>query len=449
MTETPSSTIVSTKLERIAKLAREAPDMALTTLAHHIDIVWLHEAYRRTRKDGATGVDRQSAEEYAANLEDNLRSLLDRAKSGTYRAPPVRRVHIPKGSGSETRPIGIPTFEDKVLQRAVAMVLEAVYEQDFLDCSYGFRPGRSAHQALQTLWDQTTRTAGGWVLEIDVRNFFGAMDHEHIREILRRRVLDGVLLRLIGKWLNAGVLEDGGITYPDAGSPQGGVVSPVIANIYMHEVLDTWFERVVKPRLSGKATLVRYADDAVLFFEHERDAHKVMAVLPKRFGKYGLTLHPEKTRLVEFRRPDTRAALVRKGASRRPGTFDLLGFTHFWGKSRIGKWTVKRSTAKDRFRKSLARVAEWCRRHRHDDLRDQQQALASKLRGHYGYFGITGNARAVSSFWHEVQSVWRKWLDRRSQRARVNWERMRRLMKRYPLPPPRFARPLLARAAKP
>ena len=306
MTETPDSNPVSTKLERIAKLAREAPGMAFKTLAHHIDIDWLREAYRRTRKDGATGVDGQTAEEYAANLEDNLRSLLDRAKSGTYRAPPVRRVHIPKGSGAETRPIGIPTFEDKVLQRAVAMVLEAVYEQDFLDCSYGFRPGRSAHQALDTVWNETMRTAGGWVLEVDMRKFFDTIDHGHMREILRRRVLDGVLLRLIGKWLNAGVLEDGGITYPDAGTPQGGVISPILANIYLHEVLDVWFDREVKPRLSGKATLVRYADDAVLFFANEQDARKVMAVLPKRFGKYGLTLHPEKTRLVEFRRPDKR-----------------------------------------------------------------------------------------------------------------------------------------------
>jgi RNA-directed DNA polymerase len=447
--ETPSSTIVSTRLERIAKLAREAPDMALTTLAHHIDVIWLHEAFRRTRKDGAMGVDRQTAEEYATNLEGNLQSLLDRAKSGTYRAPPVRRVHIPKGSGSETRPIGIPTFEDKVLQRAVAMVLEAVYEQDFLDCSYGFRRGRSAHQALDALWHQVTRTAGGWVLEIDVRKFFDTMDHGHIREILRRRVLDGVLLRLIDKWLNAGVLEDGGITYPDAGSPQGGVVSPIIANIYLHEVLDVWFDREVKPRLSSRAALVRYADDAVLFFANEQDALKVMAVLPKRFGKFGLTLHPEKTRLVEFRRPDKRDPPVGGGPPRRPGTFDLLGFTHFWGKSRAGKWTVKRSTAKDRFRRALAQIAAWCRWHRHDDVRVQQLALASKLKGHYGYFGITGNSRALSYFWHEVKGAWRTWLNRRSQNAGMTWERMHRLLERYPLPTPRIVHSALARAANP
>jgi RNA-directed DNA polymerase len=449
MTETPGSIIVSTRLKRIATLAREAPGMALTTLAHHIDIVWLHEAFRRTRKDGATGVDRQTAEEYAANLEGNLRSLLDRAKSGTYRAPPVRRVHIPKGSGAETRPIGIPTFEDKVLQRAVAMMLEAVYEQDFLDCSYGFRPGRSAHQALQTLSNQAVRTAGGWVLEVDVRKFFDTMDHGHIREILRCRVLDGVLLRLIDKWLNAGVLENGGITHPDSGSPQGGVVSPIIANIYLHEVLDSWFEREVKPRLSGKASLVRYADDAVLFFAHEQDARKVMAVLPKRFGRYGLSLHPEKTRLVEFRRPDMRAPLVREGASGRPGTFDLLGFTHFWGKARSGKWIVKRSTAKDRLRRALARVAEWCRWHRHDDVREQQKALVKKLQGHYGYYGITGNSRALARFFFGVKGTWRLWLNRRSQRARVTWKRMHVLLKRYPLPHPRIAHPLTTRAANP
>jgi RNA-directed DNA polymerase len=374
MTETSSSTSVSTKLERIAKLAREAPDMALTTLAHHIDIDWLHEAFRRTRKDGATGVDRQSGEQYAAQLEDNLRSLLNCAKSGTYRAPPVRRVHIPKGSGSETRPIGIPTFEDKVLQRAVAMVLEAVYEQDFLDCSYAFRPKRSAHQALNAVWVEAMTMGGGWVLEVDIRKFFDTLDHVHLREILRRRVLDGVLLRLIGKWLNAGAFEDGGITYPDSGSPQGGVISPMLANIYLHEVLDTWFEREVKTRLSGRAALVRYADDVVLLFEHEADARKVMAVLPKRLGKYGLTLHPEKTRLVEFRRPDRRPPSS-DGTTGRSGTFDLVGFTHFWSKSRAGKWVVKRSTAKDRFRRALRNVADWCRKHRHDDLRTQQQAL--------------------------------------------------------------------------
>ena len=262
MAETSSSKTVSTKLERIAELARAMPQAALTTLAHHIDIDWLREAYRRTRKDGATGIDRQTGDEYARNLDDNLRSLLERAKSGSYVAPPVRRVHIPKaGDGSQTRPIGIPTFGDKVLQRAVAMVLEAVYEQSFLDCSYGFRPGRSAHQALRVVQSQTVMMAGRWVLEVDIRNFFGTLDHSHLRSIVRKRVRDGVLLRLIGKWLNAGVMEDGAIEYPEAGTPQGGVISPILANLYLHEVLDEWFAQQVVPRLAGRATLVRFADD--------------------------------------------------------------------------------------------------------------------------------------------------------------------------------------------
>ena len=445
MNETPSSATISTKLERIAKLARDAPDMAFTTLAHHIDIDWVREAYQRTRKDGARGVDGQSAGEYAANLKDNLQSLLDRAKSGTYRAPPVRRVHIPKGSGAETRPLGIPTFEDKVLQRAVVMVLEAVYEQDFLACSYGFRPGRSAHQALEALQHQAVVMAGGWIVEIDIRKFFDRLDHGKLREILRRRVHDGVLLRLIGKWLNAGVFEGGGITYPDSGSPQGGVISPILANIFLHEVLDVWFDREVKPRLAGKAALFRYADDAVFLFANETDARRVLEVLPKRLGKYGLELHPDKSRQIDFRRPDR---FPPSGGDAGPGTFDLLGFTHHWGKARSGKWIVKRRTAKDRFRRALKRVGDWCREHRHDDVRTQQQGLAQKVRGHFGYFGITGNFEAISRFLHKVKGLWHKWLERRSQRSRMTWERMARLLKQYPLPPPRI-RPLLPRAANP
>ena len=434
MKRTSSLETISPKLERIAELAKHAPEMAFTTLAHHIDIDWLREAYRRTRKDGAVGVDGQSAAEYATNLESNLQALLDRAKSGTYRAPPVRRVHIPKERGSETRPIGIPTFEDKVLQRAVAMLLEAIYEQDFLDCSYGFRPGRSAHQALAVLWRESMEIAGGWVLEVDIRKFFDTLDHAHLRELLRRRVRDGVVLRLIGKWLNAGVLESGSLSYPDAGSPQGGVISPILANIYLHEVLDVWFGREVKQKLRGRAHLIRYADDAVIVFSCEEDARRVMDVLPKRFGKYGLTLHPEKTRLVEFLRPDRRRP--RDGDSGGPGTFDLLGFTHFWGKSRQrGDWVVKRRTSSGRLSRAVKRVAEWCRRNRHRAIKEQWQTLGRKLRGHFEYYGIKGNSQALASFRWWVVRAWRKWLDRRSQRARMVWERMYALLKRYPLPP--------------
>jgi len=440
MAETPRSTTVSTKLERIAKLAREMPQVALTTLAHHIDIDWLREAYRRTRKDGATGVDRQTADEYARKLEGNLRSLLEQAKSGSYVAPPVRRVHIPKGDGSQMRPIGIPTFEDKVLQRAVVMVLEAVYEQSFLNCSYGFRPGRSAHQALRVVQSQTVKMAGRWVLEIDVRKFFETLDHGHLRSIVRKRVRDGTLLRLIDKWLKAGVMEDGTIEYPRAGTPQGGCVSPILANIYLHEVLDEWFMRQVAPRLVGRAHLIRYADDVVIIFAEERDAQRVLDVLPKRLAKYSLTLHPEKTRLVDFRRPDKRAEASpgNGGARSRPGTFDLLGFTHYWARSRKGYWVVKQKTAKDRLRRALKRVADWCRRHRHQPVREQWTALKRKVLGHFGYFGITGNYQALHNFWRRVIGAWRVWLSRRSQRAWISWEGMNRLLERYPLPQPRL-----------
>jgi group II intron reverse transcriptase/maturase len=428
--ETPSSEVVSTRQERIAALAKQAPQMGFTTLSHHIDPHWLREAYQRTRKDGATGIDGQTAADYEANLEANLQSLLDRAKSGTYWAPPVRRVHIPKGTNGDTRPIGIPTFEDKVLQRAVAMVLEAIYEQDFSDCSYGFRPGRSAHQALDSLWQQTMRIGGCWIVEVDIRKFFDTLDHDHLRELLQRRVRDGVLLRLIGKWLNAGVMEEGCVSYPEAGTPQGGVVSPVLSNVYLHYVLDEWFEKEVKPRMRGKSFLIRYADDFVMGFAGEEDAQRVMAVLPKRFGKYGLTIHPEKTRLVPFRRPPYSGS----GGSVEAGTFDLLGFTHYWGRSLKGNWVVKRKTACNRLTRAIRAVARWCRLHRHDPVSEQHRALSQKLRGHFGYYGITGNGTALSRFHDEVVHAWRKWLSRRKRGHPIPWEAFMRLLRRYPLP---------------
>lgn len=434
MAETPSSSSISTKLEQIAKLAKEMPGAALTTLAHHIDEEWLREAYRRTRKDGARGVDGQSAEEYAERLEENLRSLLDRAKSGTYRAPPVRRVHIPKGDGTQTRPIGIPTFEDKVLQRAVAMVVEAIYEPSFHDCSFGFRPGRSAHQACETLRTAAVRMGGGWVLEVDIKKFFDTLDHAVLQRILRRRIRDGVLLRLIGKWLNAGVLDGGTVSYPDEGTPQGGVISPLLANIYLHEVLDEWFVRDVKPRLRGRAVLVRYADDFVILTEWRDDARRIFDVLPKRFGKFGLTLHPDKTRMVSFRRPDLAASM----GEEEPGTFDLLGFTHYWALSRRGKWIVKQRTAKDRFSRALRRLRDWCRTNRHQPVETQHLVLVSKLHGHYAYYGITSNFDALARFRWEVIGIWRKWLSRRSRAAVARWDAMHRLLERLPLPAPRI-----------
>jgi hypothetical protein len=295
------------------------------------------------------------------------------------------------------------------------------------------------------LQHQSVVIAGGWIVEIDIRKFFDRLDPGKLREILRRRMHDGVLLRLLGKWLNAGVFEGGGITYPDSGSPQGGVISPILANIFLHEVLDVWFDREVKPRLAGKAALFRYADDAVFLFANETDARRVLEVLPKRLGKYGLELHPDKSRQIDFRRPDR---FPPSGGDAGPGTFDRLGFTPSWGKARSGKWIVKRRTAKERFRRALKRVGDWCREHRHDEVRQPQQVLGQKLRGHFGYFGITGNFGAISRFLYEVKGLWRKWLERRSQRGQMTWEHMSRRRKRDPLPSPRI-RPPLPRAANP
>ena len=436
---------VSTKQRRIAELARQMPEKAMTSLSQHMEIDWMREAFRRTRKDGATGIDGQTAQEYAERLDANLLSLLDRAKGGDqYKAPPVRRVFIPKGDGS-LRPLGIPTFEDKVLQRAVVMALEPLYEQDFLDCSYGFRPGRSAHGALESIWPQLMDMDGGWVLDADIRQYFDKLDHTHLREILAQRMRDGVIKRLIGKWLKAGVLDKGCITHPETGTPQGGVISPMLANIYLHEVLDVWFERDVKPRLQGRAFLVRYADDFIMGFELESDARRVYAVLPKRFEKYGLTLHPEKTRLVPFSRPRG----PKDPPERRPGHFDFLGFTHYWGTSKNGRWVVKRKTMKSRFSRAIKRIGEWMGRNRHRPLKEQQRTLWQKLRGHFQYYGITGNSKSLCKFHFQVTRLWRKWLDRRSQRAKVNWAKMGRILERYPLPKPIAYRSLLKHAANP
>lgn len=411
--------------------------MGFTSLAYMMDIDWLKEAYRLTRKNGAVGVDGQTASEYEENLEKNLQSLLDRAKSGSYKAPPVKRVHIPKGgSSTETRPIGIPTLEDKLLQRAVVMLLEPIYEQDFHEGSYGFRPERSAHDALESLWKQLMKSRGGWILEVDIRKFFDTLDHAHLRAFVKQRMCDGVLNRLIGKWLHAGVWEDGNLTYPDNGSPQGGVISPLLANIYLHYVLDEWFEQIVKPRLKCGAFLIRYADDFVIGFAHEEDARRVLEVLPKRLGKYGLTVHPDKTKLVPFRRPryeESKRDRDEGGTDR--GTFQLLGFTHFWGRSRKGNWVVKQRTASKRLRRSLKDISQWCRNNRHLPLAEQQHKLGQKLRGHFAYFGITGNSKALSSFRYAVSLIWRKWLSRRNRRRSLNWERFNCLQMRYPLPP--------------
>lgn len=423
---------VYTRQAQIAKLAEQLRGKAIFSLAHHMDALWMHEAFRRTRKDGAAGIDGQTAGEYAVHLEENLQGLLDRAKSGAYRAPPVRRVHIPKGDGGKTRPIGIPTFEDKLLQRAVAMLLEPIYEGDFYDFSYGFRPGRSAHDALEALDRGLWEMGGGWVLDVDIKAFFDTLNHRQLRDLLHKRVTDGVVTRLVGKWLHAGVLEGGVVSRSDLGTPQGGVISPLLANIYLHEVLDRWWVEEVQTRLRGKAFLTRYADDFVIAFSDEEDALRVQEVLPKRFERFGLTLHPEKTRLIRFHRPR------QDGGGPEPGSFDFLGFTFHWGRSRSGRWSLRRRTAKSRFSRGLTALNKWLKAARHLPIPVQARVLGLKLRGHMNYYGVRGNSRSINRFHYEVRRLWFKWLRRRSQRTELTWEKFNQVLDRHPLPPARL-----------
>lgn len=422
-------TNLSTKRQRIAELARKKPGTALFLLHHVIDLEWMQEAYVLTRKDGATGIDGVTATAYEANLEANLKDLLDRIKSGRYKAPPVRRTYIPKADGSQ-RPLGIPTFEDKVAQRAIAMVLEAVYEQDFRSCSHGFRPGRSAHDALGVLFNVITWQRQHWVLDVDVRKYFDSIPHAQLRSFLDQRVTDGVIRRMIDKWLKAGVLEDGLLRLATEGTPQGGVISPLLSNIYLHHVLDAWFEDEVRPRLKGKATLVRYADDFVMTFETHHDAKRVLEVLGKRLERYGLTLHPDKTRFIDFR-PQRRGG-TQPGCKEPP--FDFLGFTHTWVKSQKGKDVVRQTTAKSRLARALTAINDWCRDNRHRPLLWQYARLSAKLVGHMAYYGRTGNIRQVHRYRQQVTKLWRKWLERRTRSKRLTWARFNAFLERHPLP---------------
>jgi len=436
---------VLTVQQRIAELAQRLPELAFTSLAHYIDLDWLVEAYHRTRKDGSTGIDDVTGREYAEHLHKNLQHLLARLKSGTYKAPPVKRKHIPKDMKGETRPIGVPTFEDKIAQRAVVMLLEPIYEHDFYDSSFGFRPKRSAHQALAEVWKATMEVSGGYVLEVDIRQFFDTLDHQHLREFVLRRVRDGVLRRLIGKWLKAGVMEEGNLSFSESGTPQGGVISPLLANIYLHYVLDEWFEKQVKPVMRGQCRLIRFADDFVIVFQMKYDADRVMAVISKRFEKYGLTLHPDKTKLLDFRSPihyerrrEEQSNDSSNSSRKRPETFDLLGFTHYWGKTQKGNWAVKRKTMKSRLTRSIQKIDQWCRRNRHRPIREQWKELCAKVRGHYGYYGITGNIRSLGKFLYQVVRRWKRWLNRRNNKRNLIWEKFNHLLTRFPLPTPKI-----------
>jgi group II intron reverse transcriptase/maturase len=426
-----TSTTMSPELQKVVDRAREYPQERICSLAHRIDALALERAFHRQRSGAAVGVDGVSKAEYGQNLESNLRSLHARLRSHQWRHQPIRRVHIPK-DGGKTRPIGISTLEDKLVQDSVREVLGAIYEQDFLDCSYGFRPGRSAHDALRALNRAVHQGGVQWIIEADIVSFFDRLDRTRLMEMLRSRVADESLLRLVGKCLHVGVLDGSEYTEPDMGTAQGSVISPLLGNVYLHHVLDLWFEHEIKPRLRGRASLIRYADDFVIALEDAQDARRMMAVLPQRLGRYGLTLHADKTRLLAFRRP------AKWASARCPATFDFLGFTHYWRRSRGGGWMMWCKTRRARHQRAISSLATYCRGHRHEAVKTQHAALVRRLRGHFNYFGVNGNLPSLERLMQAVRRIWLKWLQRRSQRSTLTWPRFQLMLERYPLPVPRI-----------
>lgn len=387
----------------------------------------LYRCWQRIRKNAAYGVDKVSAEEYGKHLTGNIRQLVDRLKRKSYRARLIRRHYIPKGNG-KMRPLGIPVVEDKLLQLAVVQILEAIYEQDFLRCSYGYRPKVGALDAVDKLTIKLQFGRYGRVVEADIKGFFDNIDHERLLEMLAERIDDRALLQLIRKWLKAGVLDTNGeVISPAAGTPQGGIVSPLLANIYLHYCLDEWFQHVVKKHCRGEACLIRYADDFVCAFEREGDAERFYRVLGKRLEKFGLELSAEKTRVIAFDR----------GQSEQEG-FEFLGFEFRWGQDRQGKAHVKRRTSRKKLRSSLDRFTEWCRQKRHCPVKEWFKELKPKLQGYYNYYGVSGNYASLQQFFGEAMQILRKWLNRRSQRKSYSWEGFRALIEHFQVPRPRI-----------
>ncbi len=432
MTGAKTSGAMSPGLLRVMERARRDPRERQLSLAYLIDRDALKRAYGRIRKNAAVGVDGVTKQMYGQDLEQNIADLHERLKAGRYRHQPIRRIHIPKDK-SRKRPIGISCLEDKVVQGALTEILGAIYEQDFLDGSFGFRPNRSAHDALRAL-DQAVRQGGANVIfEADVTSFFDTVHRRTMLEMLEERIADKSFMRLVGKCLHVGVLEGEVFTRPDQGTVQGSIISPMLGNIYLHNVLDKWFEEQVKPRLKGKVTLIRYCDDFIIGFELMQDAKRVEAVLSKRLGRYCLSLHPDKTRLIDFRRPP-----FNHHGGRGPGNFDFLGFTVYWRRNHKGSgWHVAYKTRRSSLGRAIGNVYDFCRRHRHEPIAVQHRALVSRIRGHFVYFGVNDNHRCLSSLVHCAKRAWHKWLNRRSQRARLNWKRFNDLLLDYPLPRPK------------
>jgi len=427
-----------TSLQGIAKKAESQKGYRFRNLYGMLDEDFLKQCWRDIRKDAASGVDQVSAQEYEQHLEEHIHCLVERLKKKQYRAKLVRRHYIPKGDGTQ-RPLGIPAVEDKLLQLAVARLLEAIYEQDFLRCSYGYRPQVGALDAVDTLTVKLQFGRYAWVVEADITKFFDTIDHDWMMRMLAERIDDGALLRLIRKWLKAGVLDtDGQVLHPVTGTPQGGTVSPILANVCLHYVLDLWFEKVVKQHCRGEACLVRYADDFVCAFEEQADAERFYNVLGQRLEKFGLELSGAKTRIIPFSR------------HRLAGTtsFEFLGFEFRWGKDRKGKDHLKRRTARKKLRNALKRFTAWCKENRHLRLPVLFQRLNAKLRGYYNYYGVHGNAASLKQFFNSAMRILLKWLNRRSQRHRYTWQGYKAVLERFKVARPRIVgRPKTRQAA--
>jgi len=401
---------------QIAERARKYKQEALTNLHQFIDEKLLQNSYHSLNKNSSPGVDGKYWHNYSLESHFRIPELLGEFKSGKYKAPNIRRVYIPKGKTGK-RPLGIPTIEDKILQEGVRRVLTPIYEEDFKDFSYGFRRGYSAHQAIEYMFKEVSFKKMYHIIDADIQNYFGSIDHGILREILAQRMKDGVIGKMIAKWLKAGILEGKQLSYPKEGTPQGGIISPLLSNVYLHHVLDEWFSEEIQPLLKGKSFIVRYADDFVLGFEYAEDAKRVMNVLSKRFAKYKLVLHPDKTKLINL-----------DSKERGNRSFDFLGFTHFMGSTRKGKLVLKRKTSSKKLTVSITKVGEWIKRNRHRKLKELIYELNTKLRGHYAYYGITFNYRSLSSFHRQVENLLHKWLNRRGGKPNWQWERFVKLI---------------------
>lgn len=414
-----------TSLQGLKLRALRNPDLVFTAVAHRIDYDLLRQSFRKLRRSDSSGVDRITARQYAGNLDQNLYNLYQRLRRGQYVAQPVKRVWIEK-EGGKRRPIGITALEDKIVQKAVATIFDVIYDVNFHDFSYAFRRGRSQHKAIGELREACRSQNIGWIVSADVSGLFDNINHELLKGMIRRRVNDGGVIRLIGKWLKSGVMENGEVTYPEDGTPQGGVISPVLSNIYLHYLLDDWYVREVQPRMAGRCFLIRWADDFILGFESKSDALRVMDALPKRLEKYKLALHPEKTKLIRF---------SERVSGKENGTFDFLGFTFYRSRSLKGYNVIKKKTAGKRKSRFMKGIWQWCRVNRHEPMPEQHQTLCSKLRGFYQYYGVRSNFKALEVVYEYTEKAWRRWLSQRSQNGKELFDDLR---ERYPLPKPRI-----------